>query len=682
MKVVPPARIPANKVAVPPGARHERPQAVGEDGRVAFRVFFYMKSVVVGARRSVLSLAVLAACAAHAQTSSTSTLGEVMVTASRFSESARSLTYAASVITAQDIRDSGVNTVNEAITRLLGVPGKLDTAGGGNTTIDLRGFGDASDRNQVVVVDGRRLRDDDLSTTNMAMVPIGSVERIEVVRGSGAVQYGEGATAGVIVITTKAGKGMQRSNSASVYASAGTFGTRELGASAVLASGGFSVDVAAKDAKSDGFRDNFASTSNSLNGTAQWSNDWLRLGMLSGRQVNQSGWPGSLTNAQYASNPSQTTRPSDFGYSKSENTGVFVDASVAGWDLGMDANQRTRSTRIDNFGASAAAVAASDLNLRARRESSLGSVSNALVLGLDTSKWSNTVLDSTFKTIGSFAETHSEALYITDDVSYQPTGTRVSLGLRNDSVKKSETSSGVSLSETPVAWQLGLSQELPLGLVGYGHVGNSYRLATADEYTFTNAGTILKTQTSRDSELGLRWTDERLSVDGRVYQSLLSNEIGFDGSTNVNFDASLRRGLEIDAKYKLASNLKARLNGAYRESRFVEGSNAGNEVPHVPRQTAAVGATWQVAPGHTVDGSIIWVSAQITDSTNACKIPAYSTADVRYAYTAGKLDLSLGVKNLTDEKYYTQSFGCPGTFVDSVYPEAGRAFTATARLNF
>ena len=96
---------------------------------------------------------------------------------------------------------------------MLGVPGRLDLYGGGDYALDLRGFGITADSNQVVVVDGIRINEADLGGTRLAGISIDSVERIEVIRGSGAVLYGEGATGGVIVITTKAGRGTARKKS-------------------------------------------------------------------------------------------------------------------------------------------------------------------------------------------------------------------------------------------------------------------------------------------------------------------------------------------------------------------------------------------------------------------------------------------------------------------------------------
>ena len=48
----------------------------------------------------------------------------------------------------------------------------------------------------------------------------------------------------------------------------------------------------------------------------------------------------------------------------------------------------------------------------------------------------------------------------------------------------------------------------------------------------------------------------------------------------------------------------------------------------------------------------------------------------------GSWAAAVGVSNLTDSKYYTQAFSCSAGVVYSIYPEAGRAVTASLRLHF
>ena len=109
---------------------------------------------------------------------------------------------------------------------------------------------------------------------------------------------------------------------------------------------------------------------------------------------------------------------------------------------------------------------------------------------------------------------------------------------------------------------------------------------------------------------------------------------------------------------------------------------AGSDVPLVPRKTLALRADWTPVARHRVSAGVNWVSLQHPDFGNACTIPSYTTMDARYAYEWKQLELSLGVTNLADRKYYTQAFGCATNVTTSIYPEAGRAFTAAVRVKF
>lgn len=638
-----------------------------------------MKKNVSLVRWSALSLAIASAFPAHSQTE----LKEVLVTATRFEESARAAPYSVSVIEANEIRASGASSVNEAISRLLGIPASLDTSGGGNASLDLRGFGGTADRNQVVVVDGRRLRLDDLSATNLAVVPIETIERIEVIRGSGTVQYGEGATGGVIVITTKAGKGVERRNNATLGARAGSNALREAYASATLAAGEWSVDVAGKDSKANGHRDNFASTNNNLQATVQWSNDWLRLGATSGRQMVQSGWPGSLTAVQYAADPRQASSMVDFGTSKTEQAGVFVQADFGDWELAADVGTQAKTVRNYAWGSAADNnIATVNGNVRARHSAQFGAASNATVLGLDTAQWSNLVLASGYYTPGTLSDAQSSAVYFTDDLVLASGRTHLNVGVRSEAVNKKRSGSLQRASDRPVAWNLGVNQALTQAVRTYARIGNSYRLPTADEYTFIVSGSPLQTQTSRDLELGLRGNWGASLLELRWYRHELQNELGYDptangpsgagSGANVNFDPTRHQGLELEFKHALNAQWALRGSAVVREAKFVSGPYAGNNVKLVSPRTVVVGARWKPAIAHSIDASLNWVDRYAVDFQNTCSVPSYTTADMRYAYATKAWEWSLGVKNLTDRKYFTYAYDCNAGVTGGIYPEAGR----------
>jgi iron complex outermembrane receptor protein len=652
-------------------------------------------SLLAGACAAVFT-SMLAIPAAQAQTAAaaavaadgTSVFAPVIVTATRFPEDASKLPFGVSVITSADIRQAGVTTVNEAIMKLLGVPGRLDFYGGGDYSLDLRNFGTTSDNNQAVIVDGIKISEADLGGTRMAGIPIDSVDTIEVIRGNAAVLYGEGATAGAIVITTKAGKGVQRRNGGQAYAAMGSHALLDTRASATLALGKLSLDVAGNHRESDNHRDNFRSENEGASATAQWqATDALRVGASTTWDTLETGLPGSLTAAQYDDNPRQTAKPNDHGSLRNRRQGLFADAVLGDWRLGFDAGWRDKSS--DSTGSSSYSydINAKTFALRARHTAALAGGSNALAFGLDHGDWARDVHGA----FGNRAEQTSRALYAKDDYTFAG-GTRVSVGGRSEHIEKTldDGFSPLAIDDTQRAWELGVLQPLSASTSVYGRIGRSFRLANADEFSFTTPDVPLRAQRSRDVELGMRWQGDATRAEVRAYRSKLTDEIGYDPNgegpfgpgANINFKPTRRQGVEAELTQALGSTAHVRIVAARRQARFTDGPNDGKDVPLTAKTTLALRGDWSFAAGHRVDAGANYVSSQTPDFANACTMPAHTTLDLRYAYQWQMLEFALGVTNVTDKQYYTLAFRCVGGRTSSIYPEDGRAFTGSVRIQF
>jgi vitamin B12 transporter len=131
-----------------------------------------------------------------------STLDTVVVTASRAQERVREVSSNVTIITENDIKASTASTVAD----ILMEQGFNAVTTGDTTGVQIRGFGTLSMPNEyentiLFLLNGRRT-----GNSNAAVMGLANVERIEIIRGPSAVQYGSSALGGVINVITRQGK--------------------------------------------------------------------------------------------------------------------------------------------------------------------------------------------------------------------------------------------------------------------------------------------------------------------------------------------------------------------------------------------------------------------------------------------------------------------------------------------
>lgn len=105
----------------------------------------------------------------------------VVVTATRFEERFSDRPVNLTVITAEDIRSSPTKTVPDLLSEQAGIIVRdLFGNNASNATVDLRGFGVTGTQNTLILVDGRRVVDIDLSGVQWSAVPLSAIARIEI----------------------------------------------------------------------------------------------------------------------------------------------------------------------------------------------------------------------------------------------------------------------------------------------------------------------------------------------------------------------------------------------------------------------------------------------------------------------------------------------------------------------
>lgn len=131
------------------------------------------------------------------------TLSETVVTAERIPTERMNTPANISVITSKDIEDNHYVDVVEALSQVNGVAVSRQ---GGVDVVTIN-----ADERVVVMVDGRRLNNDQgvpagKASVDLKMIPtLKNIDRIEVVKGGASALYGSDAVGGVINIITKRG---------------------------------------------------------------------------------------------------------------------------------------------------------------------------------------------------------------------------------------------------------------------------------------------------------------------------------------------------------------------------------------------------------------------------------------------------------------------------------------------
>lgn len=131
--------------------------------------------------------------------------GSIVVTGSRIVRSDIETSSPLRVITSEEIALRQPNSVEELIRDLPSVRPALGAAvnngGNGASTVDLRGLGD---NRTLVLLNGSRIVPFGLEgVVNLDMLPVGLIERVDVVTGGASSVYGADAVAGVVNFVTK-----------------------------------------------------------------------------------------------------------------------------------------------------------------------------------------------------------------------------------------------------------------------------------------------------------------------------------------------------------------------------------------------------------------------------------------------------------------------------------------------
>lgn len=653
-----------------------------------------MKDVTI---RFVVAVVVSAVMAARGYADDTGPveMDTVVVTGTRNEQQIKNIPANVTVIDQEDIKSSTAKSVVDLLRGEQGIVVRDLLGNGKNASVDMRGFGETAAANTLVMIDGRRVNSIDLSGTDWAQIPLDQVERVEIVRGTGTVLYGDNAVGGAINIITKL-----PSEEVSMRAGTllGSYGRNKQYASVSGMKGNVGGALFTSYDSTNGYRHNSEFRAKDIGGKIVYDpTNYLGFQLSGSYHSDTFGLPGALL---AGSDPESTDFRLDEGKTRDGYLNFKIDADLQTMgNIVTDISYRHRSTEGFFDYVIGSTTAESELDTwgftpRYTLDAEVAGHANRLIIGADM-YWSEQDTDS--EDIGAFpsianggVERDSYGAYVSDEFALLD-NVILSLGARREQVKYDLKQKGTfvpvplddSATETENAYNAGLTYLYADDSSAFIRANRSYRFPLTDELVNSFTGTVnadLKPQTGKHYEVGIKHRfNKNLRGDLTLFRADIKDEIFYHPAPvfeNTNYPETRRRGVEAGLRADFIDKITIIGNYTYTDAELKKGLYTGNDVPAVPEHTAHIGLrVYDIVPGLVFSASYNYVgkSYLISDWGNDLKkLDDYNTVDCKLSYTFKGVEAIFGINNLTNEEY--SEYGVRGTFAPTrnFYPAPDR----------
>jgi iron complex outermembrane receptor protein len=621
----------------------------------------------------------------------------VVVTANRIPTKESETTAEVTVITAGEVQESGVTSIVDLLETVPGIQFRSDSTTA-KSQISMGGFGESSFGRVVVMVDGKRLNNPDMSSINWQSISLETIERIEVLHGGGSVLYGSGAIGGVINIITK-----KQSDplSLSISSTLESYQSFKEAISAGIAKGNGSLSVSGDYYSSDGYRD--SSEQQAAHGKITGSlypTSKLVLDLGLGYSYNYYQMPGGLTKDQFEDDPTEAVNHAD------ESTEHILSADLHGeyqatdkllFDTLLGYEYKNFSPDMPSWGSYYYDNIYHSLSFQPQASfetTAAGHYPITMVSGIDTRySYLDSITYDSAERNNATAET---------EVSLLSLGGYTNLEVKiGDSIGASggfRFDGADIFTDDDNAWHIGPAWSIGLRWNPDENSKLYLRHERVFRYPFTDEqityGTFLPDLEAEKGYLfetgGSIKISSVLEIKGRAYLNLMKHEIVYNTATsqNENLDETRRIGGETELTLKPKPWLTMSGSYAYVLPTFIHGDNEDKEIPLVSKHVAgasllfALPHRFETELGTSYRGS----SYQGGDNANTQeKVDGYVIVDasLRWKPTTrmGNLTIIFSVDNLLDENYASYVYYNSWSDTSSYYPGQGRSCTLSGRYS-
>ena len=638
-------------------------------------------------------------------------LDKIAITPYGYEEILNKTASSVTTITPGEILNSNARKVLDIFRTIPGVTVRDWYGNGAQAAVDMAGFGEQAALNVLVLVNGMRVNNVDLSGVDWSQIPLDQVERIEVIRGGGAgsVLYGDNASGGVINIITKKGSGKPKVDLQTTY------GSYDMNAQKLSVGGGHGDKLsywfnAGRDA-TNGYRNNSFNKNTDFASKLEYNfGKALSTHFNSGFHASTFGMPASLNQSvinqfsrTYARYGKDHANNKDFYFV----LGPKIESSYLG-NLNIDFTYRQKNTdtyfltsglytqrnTIETFG----------ILPKYTLDHALFEHDNKLISGLDyyrvyfdSNKYA--IPDDAIQNLTSINKT-SIGGYLQDEFSIFKQLTAV-CGYRYELTQYAFTyhdNSGWNpdidnkLRPQQRAFNTGLVYTYQNDSNVFFNIGKSFRFPQVDEFTFNDAlfqqqlNTNLQPQSSINYQVGIRHNfSDRLSSSFSLFRMNVKNEIYYNSTggalgfgENENYNKTVHEGIESSINEKLNDKVALFANYTFTNAYFDGGQYNENEIPLVPKNKGSIGIRLSLPNDlkFNITGTYLGNRYFLNDQANAySKLNGYMLADTNLSWRHNDLTVTFGINNLFNRIYSEYAGVTVANGIKFYYPSPERNYT-------
>ena len=634
-------------------------------------------------------------------------LPPIIVTATRMAQHDYKIAGNVTVITQKQIEASNAQNVPDLLKESLGV-GVYNYGTTKSANIDIRGFGETAPSNILVLINDRKINSIDISGPDLLRIPIGSIERIEIIRGAGSVLYGDNAVGGVVNIITKKGRGDLTGR---VGASYGSYDSQSTDVEVSGLKNNISYFIYSKYNDQRGYRQNSDVLAKDFNARLGYDfSDKIKADLNVMWHEDDYGLPGSLTDTQLRTlGRTASTAESDFAATKDRSINLSLDINPWPEDLYfgdfiLDLSYRNRDVydsfvsfssdtkrTIDTIGVAGKYVFDRTIfNKEVNFVTGIDYYDNENdLLGSNTNTTDITISKEDMGIYGFLQYEALENVFINGGTRYHKADYTF-----NDRV------TGLFEKQDPSTWVSmgGMKYEYAKGSNMHLNVQQTFRYLATDEWYSSFTGVFnsnLDQQTGIQYEAGIKHNfDDKIIAQVTPYWIDIDNEIYFDprNFANSNYDKTRRIGVEVGNKVnalkffdvKFLDELEFFANYTYQNPYFNGDDNDGKYIPLAPHHHVNSGVTLGFWDYFRISLLAKYVGTRfaVSDIDNTGpKLKPYYVVDSKVSYTRENFEIFAAVNNMFNEIYEENAVFVSGlgTFH---YPSPERNFTAGVNLKF